>query len=74
MFVWVGLNRLSMGKMAISCENTEILPGSKPDAGFYNVIFWYKIEFTDFLLDRNLFPQLLKFRNFPLRFSERHSC
>jgi hypothetical protein len=74
MSVWVGLNRLSMRKMEISCENIEILSGSIPDAGFYNVIFWYKIEFPDFLLDKNLFPLLLKFRNFPLRFSERHSC
>jgi hypothetical protein len=72
--VWAGLNRVSMGKMATSCGNVEIRSGSIPDADFFSVISWYKIEFPDFLWDKNLFPMLLKFRNFPRLISERDFC
>jgi len=72
--VWAGLNWLSMGKRAISCENVEILSGSIRDADSSNVISWYKIEFPDFLWDKNLFPFLSKFPNFSLLISERDSC
>jgi hypothetical protein len=72
--VWAGLNWVGKGKMAISCENVEILSGSIPDADSSEVISWYKIEFPDFLWDKNLFPLLSKFRNFPLLISERDSC
>lgn len=71
--VWAALNWLSMGKMALSCENVELLSGSITDADSSNVMSWYKIEFPDFLWDKNLFPLLSKFRNFSLLISERES-
>jgi hypothetical protein len=69
--VWAGLNWVSMEKMATSCGNVEIISGSIPDAGFSNVISWHKTEFPDFRWDKNLYPMLLKFLNFPRLISER---